>query len=88
MPKGKKIKVLTHRPRYIETASVPKLGEGTSSIVVSGQSGLVGRSAEESAEVSKVPTTGLAEAPKHTTEAKGKAAEDQSEGKQQGYQKA
>jgi len=29
--KGKKIKVLTHRPRYIETTRVPKLVEGTSS---------------------------------------------------------
>jgi hypothetical protein len=28
---GKKIKVLTHRPRYIETTRVPKLAEGTSS---------------------------------------------------------
>jgi hypothetical protein len=27
VPKGKKIMVLTHRPRYIETATVPKLGE-------------------------------------------------------------
>jgi hypothetical protein len=27
--KGKKIKVLTHRPRYIETATVPKFGEET-----------------------------------------------------------
>jgi hypothetical protein len=32
-PKGKKIKVLTHRPRYIETARVPKLAERTSSAV-------------------------------------------------------
>jgi hypothetical protein len=32
VPKDKKIKVLTHRPRYIETATVPKLSEGTSSI--------------------------------------------------------
>jgi hypothetical protein len=31
VPKGKKIKVLTHRPRYIETTTVPKFGEGTSS---------------------------------------------------------
>jgi hypothetical protein len=31
VPKGKKIKDLTHRPRYIETATVSKLGEGTSS---------------------------------------------------------
>jgi hypothetical protein len=30
-PKGKKIKVLMHRPRYIETARVLKLAEGTSS---------------------------------------------------------
>jgi hypothetical protein len=32
-PKGKKIKVLTHRPRYIEAAKVPKLAEGPSSTV-------------------------------------------------------
>jgi hypothetical protein len=31
VPKGKKIKVLTHRPRYIETATVPQHSEGTSS---------------------------------------------------------
>jgi hypothetical protein len=30
-PKGKKIKVLTHRPRYIETARESKLTEWTSS---------------------------------------------------------
>jgi hypothetical protein len=30
-PKSKKIKVLTHRPRYIEPAIVPELGEGASS---------------------------------------------------------
>jgi hypothetical protein len=29
VPKGKKIKVLTHRPRYIEMAVVPEFGEGT-----------------------------------------------------------
>jgi hypothetical protein len=31
VPKGKKMKVLTHRPRYIETIVVPKFDEGTSS---------------------------------------------------------
>jgi hypothetical protein len=31
--KGKKVKVLTHRPRYIETAKVSKLVEGPSSAV-------------------------------------------------------
>jgi hypothetical protein len=30
-PKGKNMKVLTHRPRYIEPAVVPKFGAGTSS---------------------------------------------------------
>src|SRR5688572_2259529 len=28
--KGKKLKVLTHRPRYIESATIPKFGKGTS----------------------------------------------------------
>jgi hypothetical protein len=32
-PKGKNIKVLTHRPRNIEMARVPKLAEGPSSVV-------------------------------------------------------
>jgi hypothetical protein len=53
VPKGKKIKVLMHRPWYIETATVPRLGEGTSSIVEPGQSTLVGRSAEELAEAQR-----------------------------------
>jgi hypothetical protein len=30
MPKGKKVKVLTHRPRHSETAEVPKLAKGSS----------------------------------------------------------
>jgi hypothetical protein len=30
-PKGKRVKVLTHRPRYIELATVPEFGSGTSS---------------------------------------------------------
>jgi hypothetical protein len=33
VPKGKKIKVLTHRSRYIEPAVVPEFGEGTSTTV-------------------------------------------------------
>jgi hypothetical protein len=51
VPKGKKIKVLTHRPRYIETATVPKLGEGTSSTAEAGQ-----------IELPKVPIAELAKA--------------------------
>jgi hypothetical protein len=45
--KGKKIKVLTHRPRYIETTTVPKFGEGTSSTVEAEQAAPAGRSAED-----------------------------------------
>jgi hypothetical protein len=30
VPKGKKMKVLTHRPRYIEPAAVPNFGAGSS----------------------------------------------------------
>jgi hypothetical protein len=87
VPKGKKIKVLTHQPRYIETAMVPKLGEGTPSIAEPGQSAPAGRSVEKSVEVPKVPATGSAEAPKHTVEAKGKAAEEPDQEKTAGPQK-
>jgi hypothetical protein len=52
-PKGKKIKVLTHRPRYIETTRVSKLAEGTSSTAEPGYLALVG-SKGESAKVPKV----------------------------------
>jgi hypothetical protein len=87
VPKGKKIKVLTHRPRYIEMATVSRLGEGTSSIAEPGQSAPVGRSTEEPVEVSKVPTTGSIEAPKHTAEAKGKAAQEPDREKTEGLPK-
>jgi hypothetical protein len=74
-PKGKKIKVLTHRPRYIETTRMSKLAEGTSSTVEVGYPAPAG-SKGELAEVPKVPATESAEAPKHSTKAKGKAAEE------------
>jgi hypothetical protein len=55
VPKGKKIKVLTHRPRYIETTIVPKFGEETSSAAEAEQAAPAARSAEESTIVPKVP---------------------------------
>jgi NAD(P)-dependent dehydrogenase (short-subunit alcohol dehydrogenase family) len=55
VPKGKKIKVLTHQPRYIETAIVPKFGEETSSAAEAEQAAPAARSAEESTIVPKVP---------------------------------
>jgi hypothetical protein len=75
VPKGKKIKVLTHRPRYIETATVPKFGEGTSSTTKAEQATPVGPSAKKSAAVPKVSATESAEVPIHTAEAEGKTTE-------------
>jgi hypothetical protein len=62
VPKGKKIKVLTHRPRYIELVVVPEFGEGTSSTAEAKQATPTVQSAEESIVVSKVLTVGPAEA--------------------------
>jgi hypothetical protein len=61
VPKGKKRKVLTHRPRYIETAILPEFGEGTSSAAKAEQVASAIQSAEESTVVLKVPIVGSAE---------------------------
>jgi hypothetical protein len=55
-PKGKKLKVFTHRPRYIEPAVVPEFGVGTSSTVERKETALTTQSTEESAVMPKVPT--------------------------------
>jgi hypothetical protein len=57
---GKKMKVLTHRPCYIEPAVVPKFGAGTSSAAESKQAASIVQSAEEPTIVPKVPTVGPA----------------------------
>jgi hypothetical protein len=62
VPKGKKIKVLTHRPRCIETVVVPEFGEGTSSTVEAKQVAPAVRSAEGLIVVPKVPIVKLDEA--------------------------
>jgi hypothetical protein len=62
VPKGKKMKVLTHRPRYIETAVVPEFGEGTSSNAEGEQAAPTTRSAEGSTVVPKMTTARPAEA--------------------------
>jgi hypothetical protein len=62
VPKGKKIKVLTQRPWYIEPTVVLAFGEGTSSTAEARQATPTVQSAEESIVVSKVPTVRLAEA--------------------------
>jgi hypothetical protein len=60
--KGKKMKVLTHQPRYIEPAVVPEFGEGTSSTAEAKQAASIVQSAEESIVMAKVLTVGPAEA--------------------------
>jgi hypothetical protein len=62
VPKSKKIKVLTHRPRYIDTTTVPEFGEGTSSTAKAEQAAPAVRSAEGSTVVPKVPIIGSAAA--------------------------
>jgi hypothetical protein len=55
-PKGKKMKVLTHWPRYIELAVVPKFGMRTSSDAEPKRAAPIVQSAEETTIVPKVPT--------------------------------
>jgi hypothetical protein len=66
VPKGKKMKVLTHLPRYIETTVVP--GEGTSSNAEGEHAAPATRSAEGFTVVPKVTTAGLTEAKDESAE--------------------
>jgi hypothetical protein len=74
-PKGKKIKVLMHRPRYIETATMLKFGEETTSMAELGQPALA-IPREELTELPKVPATGSIETPKDGGKAQGKVAKE------------
>jgi hypothetical protein len=56
VPKGKKLKVLTHRPRYIEPAVVPEFGAGTSSATERKETASTTQITEEPAVMPKVPT--------------------------------
>jgi hypothetical protein len=57
-PKSKKVKVLTHRPRYIEPAVVPKLGTRSTSVAEATQTAPITQSAEEPFVMPKTPTFG------------------------------
>jgi hypothetical protein len=54
-PKGKKMNVLTHRPRYIEPVVVPKFGAGTSLAAEAKEAASIVQSTEEPIVVPKVP---------------------------------
>jgi hypothetical protein len=60
-PKGKKLKVLTHRPRYIEPTVVPKFGEEASSAAEPKELIPPTQKAEEPAIIPKAPSAELAE---------------------------
>jgi hypothetical protein len=64
-PKSKKVKVLTHRPRYIEPAVVPDFGAGSSSAVEATQTALTARSTEEP---TIMPKTHIIESVKYKVE--------------------
>jgi hypothetical protein len=55
-PKGKKMKVLTHRPHYIEPAVIPEFGKGTCSAAEAKETVPTAQSTEEPAKVPKVLT--------------------------------
>jgi hypothetical protein len=61
-PKSKKLKVLTHRLRYIEPAVVPEFGGETSSTAEPKESILPTQKAEEPATMPKAPSAEQAEA--------------------------
>jgi hypothetical protein len=56
VPKGKKVKVLTHRSRYIEPAVVPDFGAGSSSAAEAIQTAPTAQSAEEPTVMPKTHT--------------------------------
>jgi hypothetical protein len=60
-PKSKKLKVLTHRPRYIKPAVVPEFGGETSSAVITKEPISPIQKAEEPATMPKAPSAELAE---------------------------
>jgi hypothetical protein len=61
VPKGKKVKVLTHRPRYIEPAVVPEFGAGTSSATEIKETVPTTQGTEKPAVMPKVLTVKLVE---------------------------
>jgi hypothetical protein len=62
VPKSKKVKVLTHRPRYIEPTVVPEFVEWASSTAEARQAASITQSVEEPTVMPKTPTVELVEA--------------------------
>jgi hypothetical protein len=60
--RAKKVKVLTHRPRYIEPVVVPEFGAGSSSATEATETAPIAQSTEEATIMPKVPITEPVEA--------------------------
>jgi hypothetical protein len=71
VPKGKKLKVLTHRPCYIELATIPEFGEGTSSVAKTKETIPPVQRTEEPAIMPKVPSVELVETKANKDKAEG-----------------
>jgi hypothetical protein len=75
-PKGKKMKVLTHRPRYIEPAMIPEFGEGASSAVKTKEIVPPAQRTEEPAIMPKLPSVELVETKADKDKAEGSKIEE------------
>jgi hypothetical protein len=62
VPKSKKVKVLTHRLRYIEPVVVPEFGAGSSSAAEATETTPIAQSTEEATVMPKVPIAERVEA--------------------------
>jgi hypothetical protein len=68
VPKGKKLKVLTHRPHYIEPVVIPKFDEGASSATETKETAPPVQRTEEPAIMPKLPSIRLVETTADKTE--------------------
>jgi hypothetical protein len=75
VPKGKKMKVLTHRPRYIEPSVVPEFGEEASSAAETRVTALIAQSTEEPVVKPKLPSVKLVETKADKDKAEGSKIE-------------
>jgi hypothetical protein len=76
VPKGKKVKVLTHRPRYIESAVVPEFGEGASSAAETRVNVPSAQRTKEPAIIPKLPSVELVETKADKDKAEGSKIEE------------
>jgi hypothetical protein len=74
-PKGKKMKVLTHRPRYIEPAVIPEFDEGACSAAKGKGTILPAQRTEEPSPMSQVPSVELVETKADKDKAEGSKVE-------------